>query len=167
MLQSFIWHSSLTPVPQMFNALDYGWQVGDNGNFVLLWTLLLQASMICHELIKCSCKKGCRGNCKCASFSLICTKMYYCICNVIQPVYLHCTPSTINVIYIKWHYLCKASHNIYRFFVAAIGHFIFISHVVKSHFSYFRLLDCKTNTCVLSRNNSKICCVYILLLYDV
>ena len=39
------------------------------------WTELPEASQICRELIRCSCKKGCRSRCKCVKAVLQCTNV--------------------------------------------------------------------------------------------
>ena len=51
----------------------WGWTV-DEGKYSIHWTTSLEASKICRELIRCSCKKGCGERCKCVKATLKCTE---------------------------------------------------------------------------------------------
>ena len=43
-----------------------------------LWTDLPQTSNVCREHIKCGCKKGCTGRCKCLTSDLKCSELCQC-----------------------------------------------------------------------------------------
>ena len=45
-----------------------------------MWTLLPEAAVSCSELLRCGCKKGCKGLCKCVIANLKCTSLCHC-CN--------------------------------------------------------------------------------------
>ena len=45
---------------------------------VAFWTTLSEITKSCQELVKCGCKKGCRGGCGCQKVSLRCTAMCKC-----------------------------------------------------------------------------------------
>ena len=55
---------------------DWGWT--DSANWKPLWTTLPEASISSRELLRCGCKKGCRGQCKCKKAALKCTAMCQC-----------------------------------------------------------------------------------------
>ena len=56
---------------------NWGWEKVDN-KYLPFWSELVEASLACRELIKCSCKKSCRGQCKCFQQELKCTKLCSC-----------------------------------------------------------------------------------------
>ena len=64
----------LLPSPQL-----YGWQKSEFKGWLPLWTLLTEAAASCSALLRCGCKKGCRGSCKCVKAALKCTSL--CLCN--------------------------------------------------------------------------------------
>ena len=87
-----IWGHCLEKEPKGKDPAGWGWQQG-RGNkssatgtqvssfkvpWVPVWTTLEQAAKSCHELIHCSCKKGCRGWCKCKKNNLKCTSLCAC-----------------------------------------------------------------------------------------
>ncbi len=72
--QANIWSQSLLTSPQISDPSDWGWVKESNG-WQPLWTTLPEASNSCHELIRCRCKKGCTGCCKCAKAALKCTAL--------------------------------------------------------------------------------------------
>ena len=43
-----------------------------------VWSTLPEASKACSELLKCSCKKGCTGRCRCFKSDLKCTELCFC-----------------------------------------------------------------------------------------
>ena len=56
--QANIWYQALVSEPQLLNPSDWGWPKDPTG-WQPLWTTLPEAAKSCHELIHCSCKKGC------------------------------------------------------------------------------------------------------------
>ena len=58
---------------------DYGWEWNDRPQLWMpFWTTLKDVSSACSMLLHCSCKKACRGNCKCFKHSLRCTPLCRC-----------------------------------------------------------------------------------------
>ena len=49
-----------------------------SNHWVPRWTTLSQGKDSCYELIRCGCKAGCRGRCKCQKANLTCTGLYNC-----------------------------------------------------------------------------------------
>ena len=56
---ALIWGQALIKNPAVPSTASYGWK--EEGG--ILWTKLPEASMVCRELLKCSCKKVCKGRC--------------------------------------------------------------------------------------------------------
>ena len=55
-----VWAQACAPIQELPNPSDWGWQnIGDG--WAPLWSILPEASKVCHELIHCKCKKACRG----------------------------------------------------------------------------------------------------------
>ena len=54
--------------------------MGENtgGGWEVTWTELPEACQACYELVKCSCKKGCRSRYKCVKAALQCTALCRC-----------------------------------------------------------------------------------------
>jgi len=75
--QANCWNQALAKDPQMPEPSDWGW-TKDTTRWQPLWTTLPEASKSCHELIHCSCQKGCTGRCKCAKAALKCTALCFC-----------------------------------------------------------------------------------------
>ena len=61
----------------LFLAHKIGMDIGKWG-VVAFWTTLSEITKSCQELVKCGCKKGCRGGCGCQKVSLRCTAMCKC-----------------------------------------------------------------------------------------
>ncbi len=57
---------------------EWGWVQTVNGGWEVKWTELPEASQACCELIRCSCNKGCRSQCKCVKAALECTALCQC-----------------------------------------------------------------------------------------
>jgi hypothetical protein len=76
--QAHCWNQALVKDPEMPDPSDWGW-TRDTTGWQPLWTTLPEASKSCHELIHCSCKKGCTGRCKCVKAALKCTAL--CVCS--------------------------------------------------------------------------------------
>ena len=70
--QANCWNQALVPRQQM---PDWEW-IKEATGWQPLWSD--HSSKSCHELIKCGCKKGCTGHCKCAKAALKCTALYFC-----------------------------------------------------------------------------------------
>ena len=73
-----IWGQMCIPCPEIPEPGDWGWKMIKQDQWEPLWTTESEASDICKELVKCGCKKGCRGNCKCIKASLRCTDLCNC-----------------------------------------------------------------------------------------
>eukprot|EP00794_Sanderia_malayensis_P011452 gene11452-12649_t len=56
---------------------NWGWARSEEV-FEPFWTNLPEAIESCRELLKCGCKKGCRGHCKCVKAALRCTALCQC-----------------------------------------------------------------------------------------
>ena len=56
---------------------NWGWEKVDN-KYLPFWSELIEASLGCRELIKCNCKRACRGRCKCFQQELKCTELCSC-----------------------------------------------------------------------------------------
>ena len=67
--QANCWNQALVLEPELLDPSDWGWTKGTNG-WQPLWNTLPEASKSCHELIHCSCRKGCSGRCKCRKAAL-------------------------------------------------------------------------------------------------
>ena len=70
------WGKMLQVSIQLPSPGDWGWT--DSANWKPLWTTLPEASISSRELLRCGCKKGCRGQCKCKKAALKCTAMCQC-----------------------------------------------------------------------------------------
>ena len=71
-----VWSQSLVAAPDLPCPSDWGWEKGEP--WMPFWTTLGQAQDTLYELIKCGCKKACRGNCKCDKANLKCTALCNC-----------------------------------------------------------------------------------------
>ncbi len=70
------WGKMLQATIGMPSAGDWGWV--DPSNWRTKWTTLPEASAATRELIRCGCKKGCTGHCKCKKAALKCTALCMC-----------------------------------------------------------------------------------------
>ena len=75
--QSNCWNKALIADPDLPSPADWGWKKDQTG-WQPVWTTLPEASQSCSELIRCSCKKGCTGRCKCYKAALKCTALCFC-----------------------------------------------------------------------------------------
>lgn len=64
--------SPLVPSPRYWGCIT------DSGEWRPLCTTLPEITKSCQELVKCGCKKGCRGGCGCRRVSLRCTTLCAC-----------------------------------------------------------------------------------------
>ena len=72
-----IWGQALVPSPTLPSPQDWGW-VSDGGEWRPFWMTLQEITKSCQQLVKCGCKKGCRGGCSCRKASLRCTALCKC-----------------------------------------------------------------------------------------
>lgn len=75
--QAYIWTQALIQAPDMPKPSGWGW-TKDMGEWQPVWTTLPKAATSCAELIRCSCKKGYTGRCKCSKAALKCTALCFC-----------------------------------------------------------------------------------------
>jgi len=78
-----VWGQSLEPIQELPSPSEWGWKDSPHG-WEPLWTTLPKASKVCNELIRCGCKKACRGLCKCTKADLPCTALCFCQGNCYQ-----------------------------------------------------------------------------------
>ena len=74
---SHIWGQALIASPLVPSPRYWGW-ITDSGEWRPLCTTLPEITKSCQELVKCGCKKGCRGGCGCRRVSLRCTTLCAC-----------------------------------------------------------------------------------------
>ena len=74
-----IWGQSLLTAPDLPSPADFGWTWDiPNAQWNIKWMTLPSAGDACHAVIKCGCKKGCKGWCKCKKAVLQCTTLCHC-----------------------------------------------------------------------------------------
>ena len=79
LVSAFIWGKCLNRKINLPSPDDYGWEWNDRLQLWMpFWTTLKDVSSACSMLLHCSCKKACRGNCKCFKHSLRCTPLCRC-----------------------------------------------------------------------------------------
>lgn len=66
------WAQAMIATPELPSPSEWGWKVKDEGGWEAFWTSLPEATQACRELIRCGCKKECRGHCKCRKTALTC-----------------------------------------------------------------------------------------------
>ena len=71
-----VWSQLHLTLPELPSPAEWGWM--KDGHWKPVWTTLAQAQESCYELIHCSCKKACRGLCKCTRANLQCTALCSC-----------------------------------------------------------------------------------------
>lgn len=71
-----VWSQVHLTLPELPSPAEWGWERDDS--WKPLWTTLPQAQQSCYELVRCSCKKACRGLCKCSKANLQCTALCAC-----------------------------------------------------------------------------------------
>ena len=60
-----VWAQMFKAVPKLPSPAEWGWLPTNDAGWDVKWTTLAEASHACRELLRCGCKKGCRGQCKC------------------------------------------------------------------------------------------------------
>ena len=73
----FCWAQMMVRTPVIPSPSDWGWVHSENG-WDICWTTLSEATVACPQLLRCGCKKGCTGQCKCVKASLQCTALCCC-----------------------------------------------------------------------------------------
>ena len=76
-IQSSKWCQCLNAEHDSRDPCQCGWQKTEQ-TMEPKWTTLPEASTVCRELIRCGCKKGCSGKCKCSTADLECTELCQC-----------------------------------------------------------------------------------------
>jgi len=71
-----VWSQVHLALPELSSPAEWGWE--RNGQWKPVWTTLPQAQQSCYKLIHCSCRKACRGLCKCSKANLQCTALCAC-----------------------------------------------------------------------------------------
>ncbi len=72
------WGQMMIAAPELPSPSDWGWKKNDNNGWEVFWTTLPEATHACRELLRCSCKKGCKWHCKCIKAALPCTALCHC-----------------------------------------------------------------------------------------
>ena len=73
-----IWGQVMVAVPELPSPGDWGWKRKETAGWEVNWTTLPEAAKACRQLLRCGCKKGCRGHCKCVKAALQCTALCHC-----------------------------------------------------------------------------------------
>ena len=74
----YCWGQPLSPMLELPQPEGWGWKGTAEGSWEVLWSDLPEASLVCRELLRCGCTKGCRTNCKCKKAALTCTALCKC-----------------------------------------------------------------------------------------
>ena len=72
------WAQMMIAAPELPSPSEWGWSKKAEGGWEVCWTTLPEATQACRELIRCGCKKSCRGRCKYQKAALQCTAL--CLC---------------------------------------------------------------------------------------
>ena len=75
--QAKIWNNMFLCEYTLPNATDWGY-IEETGKLKPKWTTMAETWKSCKELVKCGCKKGCRGRCACKKNNLQCTGLCFC-----------------------------------------------------------------------------------------
>ena len=70
------WGHATEAAPEMPSPENWGWT--EPSNWKPIWTTLPEAAVSSRELLRCGCKKGCRGRCACKKAALKCTALCQC-----------------------------------------------------------------------------------------
>ncbi len=72
------WAQMMVAAPELPPPSEWGWNKKPSGGWEIHWTTLPEATQACRELLRCGCKKGCRGHCKYRKAALQCTALCFC-----------------------------------------------------------------------------------------
>jgi hypothetical protein len=72
---AYCWGQMLVRAPELPSPNEWGWCQSNTGSWQPIWTTLPEAIDACRELLRCGCKKGCTGRCKCVKAGLKCTAL--------------------------------------------------------------------------------------------
>lgn len=75
---SHVWGQTHVRDPDLPSPELWGWSKNTKLEWTPIWTSLPAAEISCSELLRCSCKKECRGLCKCVRAHLKCTSLCHC-----------------------------------------------------------------------------------------
>ena len=92
----YCWSQSCIATPEMPSPSVWGWTKKHTGKWDDFWTDLPDATEACRELLRCVCKKGCCGQCKCLKAAFKCTTLSFCAGNCDTKSVLMC--ATLNTI---------------------------------------------------------------------
>ena len=73
----YCWGQMMVPAADLPSPSEWGWVKTDTG-WDICWTILPEATNASRQLLRCGCKKGCRGQCKCRKAILQCTALCHC-----------------------------------------------------------------------------------------
>ena len=73
----YCWGQMMVVASELPSPGEWGWMKSDTG-WDVCWTTLPEATKTCRQLLRCGCKKGCRGQCKCRKAVLQCTALCHC-----------------------------------------------------------------------------------------
>ena len=73
----YCWGQMMVAAAVLSSPSEWGWMKSDTG-WDVCWTTLPEATQTCRQLLRCGCKKGCRGQCKCMKAVLQCTAICHC-----------------------------------------------------------------------------------------
>ena len=77
-----VWGQAQVRDPDLPSPESWGWSKNPTRGWEPMWTLLPEAAVSCSELLRCGCKKGCRGLCKYyVKANLKCTSLCHCCGN--------------------------------------------------------------------------------------
>ena len=73
----YCWGQMMVAAAEIPSPSEWGWMKSDTG-WDVCWTTLPEATKECRQLLRCGCKKGCRGQCTCRKVALQCTALCHC-----------------------------------------------------------------------------------------
>ena len=71
----YCWAQMMVAAPELPSPGDWDWNRKDTDGWDICWTTLPETTKACHELLRCGCRKGCRGQCKCGKAAQQCTAL--------------------------------------------------------------------------------------------
>ena len=73
----YCWGQMMVAAAELPSPSEWGWMKSATC-WDFCWTTLREATKACWQLLRCGCKKGCRGLCKCRKIALQCTALRHC-----------------------------------------------------------------------------------------